>query len=127
MQKMNWLKSVLLKVFITLSLSAVLMLFYNDAANWHYHLLQDGTLIRHAHPFSPAGEDNGPFRNHKHNQTDFIFFAQISIISVILALAILLLSPFFHYTGTKITFQSWVIPQGVVAGMPSLRAPPAIG
>lgn len=123
---MKLLKGILSKAFIALSISAVLLLFYNDAANWHYHLLQDGTLIRHAHPYTPNPDDHGPFRNHKHSQNDFIFFAQFSLISVLTALLLVLATPLYTSIIAKITTGNKVFPLGVVAGMPSLRAPPVI-
>lgn len=63
-------------IWVYIAIPAIMLLYYNKSANWHYHLTKEGFLIEHAHPYTPA--NNGkPFQEHEHTDAELIFFAQI--------------------------------------------------
>ncbi|MFA8298585.1 MAG: hypothetical protein ACEPOV_00305 [Hyphomicrobiales bacterium] len=50
----------------------VLLLSWNAAANWHYHILDDGTIIQHSHPFSSSSStDRSPSEGHHHSNCEY--------------------------------------------------------
>ncbi|HSV76740.1 MAG TPA: hypothetical protein VLH37_06885 [Bacteroidales bacterium] len=81
----------LLRISIFLIILLVLGLFYNQAANWHFHLLGNGTIIEHAHPFNDENRSESPFPNHTHTAMEYNFLAQFSNVLVLLVFALFLL------------------------------------
>ena len=61
------------KVFALLLIPAMLWLFFNASANWHYHKLPTGEVVKHSHPFSPSPNNNtpSPFQGHEHSAQEF--------------------------------------------------------
>lgn len=56
-------------------------LFFNSAANWHYHLSPTGEIVKHSHPYTQSeGQDAGamPFQEHSHKQSDFACLEQVT-------------------------------------------------
>jgi hypothetical protein len=80
------------RYLLVLSVPAVLMLFYNHSANWHYHMLNDGTMVKHAHPFSNDTQDNTPFQKHKHSDIELTVLAQLYNILQLLVFILLISS-----------------------------------
>ena len=56
----------------------VLLLFHNQAANWHLHKLPNGILIEHAHPYTNNSSSEFPFQNHQHSSLEIHILAIIS-------------------------------------------------
>ena len=67
-----------------MALPLVLGLFFNQVSNWHLHKLENGLIVEHAHPFQQEENNSSPFQDHKHSNSEYIFFAQISSGLVIL-------------------------------------------
>ncbi|WP_088653755.1 hypothetical protein [Geofilum rhodophaeum] len=63
---------------VLLSLPFVLLLFYNNNSNWHYHQQQNGTLVRHAHPYSVGQVPGTPVQDHPHSTADWLVLTLLS-------------------------------------------------
>jgi hypothetical protein len=105
----------------------VLLLFYNQAANWHLHKLPNGIVIEHAHPYAKDKTDDTPFQKHSHNNFEYLVLALISssagIVVIALFLSLILFvkegfvqSIYFNYNLIKVFFPN----------DSPLRAPPTI-
>jgi hypothetical protein len=114
------------KFFLLVTLPVIMMLFYNQSVNWHYHLLKDGSVIKHAHPYSNEAQGATPFQKHQHTDTELIFFAQFSQISLIIIAALLAFGLIYFLDRSKIrlTKAEFLRPRFLAAL--SLRAPPSV-
>ncbi len=65
----------ILAVFL---LPLVMWLFFNQIAYRHYHLLDNGIVVEHAHPFKNNMQKDTPYQKHTHTDAEFFFLAQIS-------------------------------------------------
>ncbi len=83
-------------MMIMLAIPAVMMLFYNQKANWHYHITDKGFVIEHAHPFKNSQLPDSPYQNHKHSDSEYVVLAQISHIATTLVIAIAI-AGFIHF------------------------------
>ncbi len=74
---------------------AVMFLYYNQSANWHYHITDDGYIVEHAHPFSNSIIPGTPFQDHEHSDAEHLFLAEmmhsLGLVFVVLLLLGLLL------------------------------------
>lgn len=74
------------KFIFVLAIPLVLALFYNQAVNRHYHVLQNGMVMEHAHPYKSAKTPGTPFQNHQHNDFEILVLAQLWVVSSLLAI-----------------------------------------
>ena len=65
-------------IYLAILLSAILYLYYNTAANGHYHRLSDGEIVYHSHPYQHQNSHNSPFENHHHSDFEYSILTQIS-------------------------------------------------
>lgn len=63
---------------VLLSLPFVLLLFYNNNSNWHYHQQQNGTLVRHAHPYAAEQLPGTPVQEHPHSNVEWLVLTLVS-------------------------------------------------
>ena len=78
---------------VMVMLMTVMWLFFNLTVNSHTHLLYDGVLITHAHPFHPVNGDPDAQSPHKHSGNELKLLSLFStLITTILVL--LLMAPF---------------------------------
>lgn len=82
-------------IWIYIAIPAVMLLYYNKAANWHYHMTEAGFLIEHAHPFT-ASNSGKPYQDHDHTDAELFFFAQIMQLTEFLFVALLILGLFLR-------------------------------
>lgn len=82
---------------ILIVLIAVLWLFYNAAVNRHVHILSDGYVISHAHPFADKEAVPGQSgeTGHRHSEQELMLLSLFSGL-VYAFIFILILSPFLH-------------------------------
>lgn len=75
-------------------------LFFNQIAYRHYHLLDNGMVIEHAHPYKNNMQKNTPYQSHKHSDAEYLILAQVSNVSFLLVffMALLGLLGFDHQT-----------------------------
>ncbi len=114
------------KVLLLLSLPALLLLYHNQAVNWHFHLLKDGSVVKHAHPYSSDTPASTPFQKHHHGEFEMFVLTQLSQI-VTLLVAVLLIAGLFLQKSTFIQ-APWqtVFVQSVCRSTLSLRGPPVV-
>jgi len=124
---MNWLRRIA-KVGLIMLLPVLLMLFHNQLSNWHFHVLHNGMVVRHAHPYDRPEHAGSPVSDHSHSDSEFLHFGQLSnIASLVSFLLVALLffapkgsQPFGRYLNTSLVQQQ-------LCNLPLLRAPPAAG
>jgi hypothetical protein len=112
----------LISIFMIVS---VMMLFYNNIANWHYHKLPNGIVVEHAHPFSkPASDPFYPFQKHQHSDIEYLILDIVYSIGLIIVLM---------YTGLLLFLKLQKITRVLLPvpvfssnnqALPPLRAPP---
>jgi len=66
--------------FLGILLVLVLSFQVFNKITWqHVHLLPDGSMVAHAHPYNKS-DDTTPFKHHHHNQVDIHFFQILEIL-----------------------------------------------
>jgi hypothetical protein len=60
----------------------VLLITLNNAFFLHYHTSCDGSLVSHAHPFSPSGEENSPIQGHHHTGFEMILLDSLMTLAL---------------------------------------------
>jgi len=113
------------KIALFITLPLVLWLFYNQAANWHFHLLENGDVVEHAHPYQNSGKSDSPFQDHHHTEFEFSVLSLISQITWGLWwLTLLVLGVFASVSQTNFyTVQHGFL--GIIPTINPLRGPPA--
>lgn len=61
-----------------LILGLMCLLIINKAVFLHSHVLADGTVISHAHPYQST-DDSKPFQSHHHTKAAFFLFNNIEL------------------------------------------------
>jgi len=79
--KLRLLKSLLLAL-----LPAVMWLFFNANVNRHIHMLSNGYMITHAHPFKEIPSNSDPNKSHQHSRKELMLLSLISSIATTLLL-----------------------------------------
>ncbi len=74
------------KIILLITLPVVLLLFFNQIAFRHYHILENGLVIEHSHPFNNKPIKGTPYQNHSHTDFEYSVLAQISQITGFLLL-----------------------------------------
>lgn len=91
---------------------------YNNVSNRHYHFIEDGKIISHAHPFS---SDN----NHSHTDEEMAWLDVISNIQVTDSFFAIRLTSIFDYQPDTISFSyNSHFYRSVFTGIKPLRGPP---
>ena len=62
---------------VVIVIPAVIFLYFNQAANWHYHITEDGFIVEHAHPFANNMIPGTPFQDHEHSDAEYLFLAEM--------------------------------------------------
>ncbi len=68
-----------LKFLSFLSIGLILMLFANYAFFKHTHVLDNGNIITHAHPYTQESSDD-PQPKHDHTKGELIFLSGLSLL-----------------------------------------------
>jgi len=89
------IKNKLLHRLFALAMIPVMgLVFHNYHANWHYHGLSNGLVIKHAHPVP----DRTDAANHTHSKSEFFRLEQLyqaissTLVALVLALILFFLS-----------------------------------
>ncbi|MEN8227778.1 MAG: hypothetical protein ABFS38_06445 [Bacteroidota bacterium] len=78
-----------------LLLPAMMWLFFNTTVNRHIHVLSDGYVITHSHPFAKNQTDSVPSTSHQHTEKELLLFSLFSEI-VFSLISLLILRAFLH-------------------------------
>ncbi len=65
------------KLLVIIALPAIMFLYFNQSANWHYHITEDGFIVEHAHPFANNMIPGTPFQDHEHSDAEYLFLAEM--------------------------------------------------
>jgi len=65
-------------VICLLSLFGVL--WYNNVYNHHIHIYSNGRIIAHSHPYKDFGNENSPYKSHKHTSLELISIESLNLI-----------------------------------------------
>lgn len=114
------------KVLLLLSLPALLLLYHNQAVNWHYHQLKDGSVVKHAHPYSSDAHSTTPFQKHHHGDFELFVLSQLSQIVTLLVVALLLAGLIQQNRTFKQPLAQVVFVQTACQSSLTLRGPPAV-
>lgn len=107
---------------ISISLIVIVGAFsLNNLIYTHSHILEDGRVITHAHPFDKSS-DTDPFKSHLHTSSELIFLANMTFYLPIFILAII---SFYIISGKKFNVVAKALFQQVQGHSPPLRGPPA--
>jgi len=99
-------------------------LFFSHVAFWHFHILENGVVIEHSHPFKNNPKPGTPFQNHHHSDFEYSILTQISQIAGVLVFLLILglirreLSDKYRITVSGIYLLSAHL------SVPNLRGPP---
>lgn len=94
MRKLTNIKKYLQHILVASGLIAMMLFSYNNATNWHFHKLDDGTIVKHAHPYQKGTKPDAPFQKHQHSGKEFFF---LQFLSQFIALTIIAFAAFIFY------------------------------
>lgn len=119
-------KRFIQKLFILLSLPLVFWLYHNQITNWHYHVMDNGTVMKHAHPYKSSTVPGTPFQKHHHNSFEFLFLSLIYS-AVPLLVALLVLGVLFQIQPRRVllTLSAGDLQYGFYRAL-NLRGPPQL-
>jgi amino acid transporter len=80
--------SVTHSVLSALLLLVFLLLIYNKAVYTHVHLLADGTIVTHAHPYQKS-DTSGPVTDHSHTKNTLFLLSPCQLLFCLIAVFIL--------------------------------------
>lgn len=82
------------KLLIIPGLLLVVWLNHNQLTNWHYHILNNGSVIMHAHPYRSSTIPDTPYQKHHHSSFEYlvlsVLFNTIPLIVLAWVLGLLL-------------------------------------
>jgi hypothetical protein len=108
------------------SILTFVLLFYNNAANWHLHILPNGIIIEHAHPYSKTNNPDTPFQKHSHNKLELLILGLISSHLAFIPILIVFTLSFSQYCLNQFQARSSFIKQNFYQNYSPLRAPPSL-
>jgi hypothetical protein len=116
------------KSFVTLKRAVVMLMLLtmgamlvNKSLYTHVHVMPDGTLEAHAHPFSRSGESS-PDSRHTHSSLDYYFLQDLNTLFLMTLAGLILL-----YAGSRHIRKPLKIPylaEGYIPVLPG-SAPPS--
>lgn len=112
-----------LKKIIPIFLVAVIScMVINNAVFMHSHILADGSVVVHAHPYNKTN-DSQPFKSHKHSKVAIVLYQQLHHFLAVFFAAFLIIMTISRFLFNQTCFLS--IPKHFV-GLKQGRAPPVI-
>ena len=75
-------KNITIKFSTYLMIGMMGMLITNNAIFTHLHILSDGEVIEHAHPYDKSN-DSKPYKSHHHTNAELIFYQNLENIILI--------------------------------------------
>lgn len=117
MVKMNRLKHQIFALFLVGCLS---LLVLNKMVYTHLHILADGTVVSHAHPYN-KNTDNKPFKSHHHSTEELVILQMFSYVPKMLF--VLLLAKFTQRLIPRCSFQDKIY-QFIFREISRGRSPP---
>ena len=114
------------KTVWSVTLIAVFAILVNNAVFVHTHILPDGRVIEHAHPFNSNDRNSDSQPNHHHTSQEFLLLSFIyHFFSSVYTLLIAILF-FYGFWRKHLFFESKVSYSPNHKRVKSLRAPPQL-
>ncbi len=82
----------ILRMVSLILLLVMTILVFNNTVYTHVHVMPDGSLVTHAHPFQ-KGEDSGQGTGHQHSSSIYFLLDHFQILFFLIALSLTLLRP----------------------------------
>ena len=82
------IKNITIKVLSLLMIAIMSVMVINKGLYIHSHILNDGTIVFHAHPFNKSTDSN-PIKTHHHTSNQLVSITHIQLLFI---LAIILFS-----------------------------------
>lgn len=79
----NWI----INIFVIVQITLVGLIALNNALFIHRHILPNGDIVTHAHPYKKSG-DTAPFKTHTHTTSELFLLAGLSKLLVIFSIAV---------------------------------------
>ncbi|MBN2664826.1 MAG: hypothetical protein JXR68_14345 [Bacteroidales bacterium] len=105
-------------VFVLILVPAIIALFFYNQTNKHIHILPNGQIITHSHPFS---KDQGS--KHSHSSKEFSLISHFNNISVDVFFTAIFIFAFLKILHTQKNIQTEKILNTIIL-LKSDRAPP---
>lgn len=102
----------------------MLLLFHNRVSNWHYHVLENGIVVEHSHPFNQAKKDGTPFQSHQHSESEFLMLAELSNVLTLLMFTLVVAGIMLEKTTRHVPLPAPVFVSRLRHTSNLLRAPP---
>ncbi len=80
-------KDITKNLIVGFMISIMAMLFVNQILNMHTHVLPDGEVITHSHPYSKSGK-NGTFPGHNHTNCEYHILSHVYLLFLALIIGI---------------------------------------
>lgn len=71
------MKQIINRCLVLILIPAICWLFTSALIFQHSHILADGSVITHSHPYTPD-KNHSPFQSHKHSSQSLLAIGQIS-------------------------------------------------
>jgi hypothetical protein len=114
------------KLAAFLVIPAMVLLFHNRVSNWHFHVLHNGMVVEHSHPYSDSKKDGTPYQNHPHSDSEFLMLAQLSNALTLLVVALVVAGMLLETITRQTSLQHVIFLAGPRAAANPLRGPPII-
>lgn len=98
------------------------LLLANNILFMHTHILPDGQVVMHAHPYHKTPPKDSGAQQHSHNAFEFFVFAQLQLLFFLPLLAVLIITV---QKRTKYYLNIFFNRCSSVLDLPLLRGPPA--
>lgn len=120
-------KNIISRVLILAMIPVAILLFQNHLSNWHYHVLNNGIVIKHSHPYNKAENPGNPLSNHKHSEFEHFILAQLAGLALLIAFASLaMVFVFGIYAVLWLSGFRFPFLRQLYLSLQPLRAPPAV-
>lgn len=116
---------LLKSLFVLLLLGILGYALSNQITNKHAHMLADGTIIQHAHPYQKSN-DAAPFKKHHHSSWEYVLIDQVNTNLLVFLAAILLLSAWWQLRKKKFVVERLLISPFHHSSRIYLRGPPVL-
>ncbi len=110
--------------WIYIAIPAIMLLYYNQSANWHYHITADGIIVEHAHPFTNNMIPDTPAQDHEHSDLEYLLLAQLTQALGLIVLMLLLIGTIWFRKNKTTPLPLPIFPGRDHAGSNPSRAPP---
>jgi hypothetical protein len=67
------------KTLAIIAIGLTFMLLANHTINMHMHVLDNGSVVTHAHPYDKTSDNELP-KEHKHSSEELLFFSTLSLL-----------------------------------------------